>query len=197
MITTGEGGAALTNNANLAEKMTLLRSHGVTRDRELLNKPTMPDWYYEQLCLGLNYRMTDIQAALGISQLKKLPTYLQKRNEIASVYTEDFRNSNISCPKILATNYSSFHLYIVRFDNIKIKKTRDDVFDYLRKNNILVNVHYSTIYKHPYFQKLGIDFEACIEAEKYSENALSLPIYPRLNYSELNKVTSKILDFLG
>lgn len=187
-ITTGEGGMILTNQRELYERLKLFRAHGITREEQLLRKNDGP-WYYEQLELGYNYRITDIQCALGISQMKKLPYFLKRRKEIAKKYQEAFADcKNIQLPYQKPGCENAWHLYIIRVKGGK----RKEVFEQLREAGIGVNVHYIPVYKHPYYQKHGYEGIRCPNAEQYYEEAISLPIYPALKEAEQQYVIEKI-----
>ena len=191
IITTGEGGAVLTNNKNLATKIQRLRSHGITRDpKEMTN---IPDgmWYYQQLELGLNYRMTDIQAALGLSQLKRLDEFVIRRHEIAKLYEKLLINKDIIKPSQSSNCYSSYHLYVIRVKKSS-KISRKQLFERMRTSGILVNVHYIPIYRHPYYSKLGYDYSNFPESEKYYEEAISIPIYYGLSDEKVYEVVEAI-----
>lgn len=186
IITTGEGGVVTTNSNLLHEKLCLLRSHGVTREKRLLNNKKQPDWYYEQILLGYNYRMTDIQAALGISQMRKLDGYVKRRHEIATLYDES--ESKLPGTPIPQAQYSSYHLYVLRINSEKSINKRDHIFKDLRSRGIGVNLHYYPVHLQPYYRKLGFkpgDFPA---AELYAQEGLSLPIFPTLTNEEHEKV---------
>lgn len=184
IITTGEGGMATTNNAELARKMQLLRSHGITRDESQMNKSPDGPWYYEQIDLGFNYRMTDIQAALGLSQLRRLDAFVTKRHEIANTYHALLKSLPISFQTNIPSAYSALHLYVIRLKNEQINKSHLEVFSELRALNIGVNLHYMPVYLQPYYKQFGFKPGYCPEAENYYKEAISLPIYPKLTYSE-------------
>lgn len=183
IITTVEGGMATTNNPQLADKMRLLRSHGVTRDPQLMNKNSGP-WYYEQLELGFNYRLTDIQAALGISQLNRLGEYIEKRNLLASNYRELLKHLPVSYQKVEACNLSSYHLFIIRVNSKVGANSRASVFDALRKANIGVNVHYIPIHTQPYYKEFKYLEQSFKNAEEYYDEAISLPLFPDLTHEQ-------------
>jgi UDP-4-amino-4,6-dideoxy-N-acetyl-beta-L-altrosamine transaminase len=178
IITTGEGGMALTNDANLAKRMQLLRSHGVTRD--LADMDGAPDgpWSYQQIELGFNYRMTDLQAALGLSQMQRLGEFVAQRHVVADRYDQLLAGFPVILPSRGRDVFSSFHLYVVRLELEKIKKTHLQVFEFLREKAIAVNLHYMPIYLHPYYQRMGFDRNYCPRANRYYAEAISLPIYP-------------------
>lgn len=187
-ITTGEGGMVLTNHQELYERLKLFRTHGITREEHLLRKNDGP-WYYEQLDLGYNYRITDIQCALGISQMKKLPYFLERRKEIAERYQEAFADcDNIQCPYQKPGCENAWHLYVIRIKGGK----RKEVFEKLREAGIGVNVHYIPVYQHPYYQEHGYKDISCPNAEQYYEEAISLPIYPALKEAEQEYVIETV-----
>ena len=157
IITSGEGGAIVSNDSELAEKVKLFRSHGITREKDKLKCTDMPNWFYEQQLLGFNYRMTDIAAALGLSQLAKVDNFVKKRNVIAERYSSLLNNFPIKLPKIFYDRTSSFHLYVVRVKSGSAKFNRDALYNHLSNMSIGVNVHYYPIYKQPYYKKLGFD----------------------------------------
>jgi UDP-4-amino-4,6-dideoxy-N-acetyl-beta-L-altrosamine transaminase len=182
IITSGEGGAALTNSIKLSERMKLFRSHGITRDQKKMKHIANNDWYYEQISLGFNYRMTDIHAAIGISQLNRVDYYVEKRNEIAKWYDKRFTNSLVKPLRQNLNVKSSYHLYVVRVSN------RDTLISYLRKNDIAANVHYIPIYRQPYFnRKVRLP-----GAEEYYKSAISLPIFPAIGKNDLTMIVNKI-----
>jgi len=179
-ITTGEGGAAMTNDSELAETMRLLRSHGVTRDSKFMTEKPHGDWYYNQILLGYNYRLSDIQSALGVSQLSRIDDYIEKRNSVASYYDQNLDLSRINIQSQHEEVVSSRHLYVIRLDTHKVKKDRKRIFSELRAANIGVNVHYMPIYRQPFYKKNGYDIQKFKESEKYYSEAISIPIYPAL-----------------
>ena len=188
IITTGEGGIALTNNAEIAKNMGLLRSHGITRDAtEMSHEPDGP-WYYQQIELGFNYRMTDLQAALGLSQMQRLNEFVTKRHTLAKRYNELLSNLPITTPSQHADSYSGLHLYVIRIHLNQIQNSHRQVFDYLREHGIGVNLHYIPIYTQPYYQQIGFNQDDFPEANQYYSEAISLPMYPQLTISEQDKV---------
>ena len=190
-ITTGEGGMILTNNDKLYQRLKLFRTHGITRDDKLMTKND-GSWYYEQLDLGFNYRITDIQCALGISQMDKLPEFLNKRKNIAARYNEAFAcNDNIQIPYQESGCDNAWHLYVIRIKNGK----RKEVFEKLRKAGIGVNVHYIPVYQHPYYRNHGYKDIICPNAEEYYKECISLPLYPGLKDEEQGYVIKKVLEF--
>jgi UDP-4-amino-4,6-dideoxy-N-acetyl-beta-L-altrosamine transaminase len=188
ILTTGEGGAALTNSGTLAQKMIQLRSHGITRDPKSFIYQSEPTFHYEQHDLGFNYRLTDFQAALGLSQLKRLDNFLKRRRQIAAVYNEKLANLNLEIPFQDTNSNSSWHLYVVRVGERDNPYIRNNIFEQLRQMNIGVNLHYIPVYRHPYYAKLGYDPKSFPEAEAYYSQAISLPIHFELTVSEQNLV---------
>ena len=175
-ITTGEGGMIVTDNEEFYQKMMLFRSHGITRDENLMTRNDGP-WFYQQLDLGYNYRITDIQCALGCSQMKKLDRFLALRKEIVARYNEAFADcENIVTPYQLPETESGWHLYIVQVKNCDRRK----VFEALREHGIAVNVHYIPVYMHPYYQEHGYKDVHCRNAEEVYSHIISLPLYPTL-----------------
>lgn len=193
IITTAEGGLAVTNNPSLHNKLTLLRSHGITRDQSLYQNDDHGPWYYEQLELGFNYRMTELQAALGISQCDKLHEFVAKRNALAAAYDEQFNDLPVTPLSQLSDNYSAFHLYVVLTDNQRLDRLA--LFKYLRRQQIGVNVHYIPVHIQPYYQRLGFKPGDFPNAMAYYQSAISLPLYPDLTNQQQTFVISCIRDF--
>ena len=188
IITSGEGGAALTNSKFLDQKMKLLRSHGVTRDQNMMETPSDNIWYYEQVDLGFNYRMTDIHAALGLSQLERLEEYIRLRHQIAEIYDEHFLNADVIKPFRNKINLSAMHLYVIQVD----EKKHGEVFNNLRQLNVGVNLHYIPVHTQPYYQGLGFNWGDFPISEAYYKRAISLPIYPTLSDEQQSYVISKV-----
>jgi len=188
-ITTGEGGMAMTNNQVLAKKMSLLRSHGITRDPSLMTQDLDGPWYYQQIDLGFNYRMTDIQAALGVSQMKRIDTFITKRRELAAKYNRSFQNLPISIQYQHTDTYSAFHLYVIRL-NPEAATSQLSMFKQLREQGIDVNLHYIPVHTQPYYQKMGFNRGDFPQAESYYKEAISLPLYPTLTEKQQDKVIS-------
>jgi UDP-4-amino-4,6-dideoxy-N-acetyl-beta-L-altrosamine transaminase len=183
IITTCEGGMCLTNNSELAIKLGRYRSHGITRQSsEMTHTPDGP-WYYQQIDLGYNYRMTDIQAALGLSQMKRLDEFVAKRHIIAKRYNELLANSEVIIPYQHSDSYSGMHLYVVRIKEDS-QVTHLELFEKLRTAGILVNLHYIPVYSQPYYKKFGYDVENFPNSEKYYATAISLPMYYSLSEKE-------------
>jgi len=197
IITTGEGGMALTNDSGIAEKMSLLRSHGVTRDEKLMTKAPAGPWYYQQIVLGFNYRMTDIQAALGASQMSRLNEFVCKRHELASRYNNKLTQLPIVTPYVSRDAYSAYHLYVIRLELKKINKTHKEVFEQLRDRNIGVNLHYIPVYKQPYYQVMGYSENDFPQAEAYYSEAISLPLYPKLSFGDQDKVIEALIAVIN
>lgn len=188
IITTAEGGVATTNNSVLAKKMNLLRSHGITRDESLMEEPSHGGWYYEQLDLGLNYRMTDMQAALGLSQMSRLHEFVTKRNKLSLVYDDLLKNLPLETPFQIEDSYSARHLYVIRLKLANISLSHKEVFERLRTNGIGVNLHYIPVYLHPYYKKLGFNQEQFPESNKYYQEAISIPIFHAMTFDQQDKV---------
>jgi UDP-4-amino-4,6-dideoxy-N-acetyl-beta-L-altrosamine transaminase len=197
IVTSGEGGVAVTNDAHLHMLMERLRSHGVTRDTAQLTKPTEGPWYYEQIELGFNYRMTDIYAALGASQMSRVDEYVERRQQLAHQYDLLFANKPIKTPWQHPDTYSSFHLYIVRPDFKAMKTNQREVFERLRANGVLANLHYIPVYRQPYYAVMGFDARNFPEAESYYSEAISLPLYPLLTDAQQIEVVQKLMTPLG
>lgn len=190
-ITTGEGGMIVTDDEKLYQRLILFRSHGITRDEKQMTK-NEGAWFYQQLELGYNYRMTDIQCALGCSQMKKLERFLARRRELARRYDEAFADCyNIVTPYQLPETNSGWHLYVIRVHNHDRRK----VFEQLRAAQINVNVHYIPVYQHPYYQEHGYDRGCCPQAERYYGECISLPMYPALRDEEQQYVIEKVLEY--
>lgn len=180
IITTGEGGMALTNDVRLAKHMQILRSHGITRDtHEMTHEPDGP-WYYQQIDLGFNYRMTDLQAALGLSQMQRLDEFVTIRHTVAKRYDELLKDLPMVTPCQHPESYSAFHLYVIRLKLEQLGKTHLAFFEALRSAGVGVNLHYIPVYLQPYYQRLGFKGGHCPEAERYYAEAISLPMYPGL-----------------
>lgn len=183
-ITTGEGGMIVTDNEDFYKKMILFRSHGITRDDSMMTRNDGP-WFYQQFNLGYNYRITDIQCALGCSQMKKLDRFLARRKEIVARYNEAFADcDNIITPYQLSDTESGWHLYIVQVKNCD----RRQVFENMREKGIGVNVHYIPVYMHPYYQEHGYENVHCANAEEIYSHIISLPLYPGLTSEQQDYV---------
>lgn len=197
IITSGEGGMALTNDAKIANKMARLRSHGITRaQHEMTQAPDGP-WYYQQIDLGFNYRMTDIQAALGLNQMQRLDEFVTKRQSIAQRYDELLSDLWVTSPWQNLDSSSAWHLYIVRLKREEITFSQKDIFERLRRVGIWVNLHYIPVYRHPFFEVMGLRRQEFSEAEKYYAEAISLPIYPTLSEAQQSEVVERMKAPLG
>ena len=196
IITTGEGGMALTNNYSLAEKMELLRSHGITRDPEKMTHDSDGPWYYQQIDLGYNYRMTDIQAALGLSQLKRLDSYVSRRQILAERYDQLLAKFPIILPFQHEDNYSAFHLYVIRMKKESSQLNHMQVFEFLRDKGIGVNLHYIPVHTQPYYKHMGFKDGDFPQAESYYKEAISLPLFPTMTESEQDMVVTALSEAL-
>ena len=193
IITAGEGGMALTNSEDLSIRMRRFRSHGITSTPEnMLQRPKDEIWNYQQIDLGFNYRMTDIHAALGLSQMKRLDEFVAKRHAIANQYVELLRNLPLATPWQNPSSYSSFHLYIIQLKLDQINKSQKEVFKELNAAHIGVNLHYIPVYRQPYYEKLGFKPGYCPAAERYYAETISIPMYPALTNEELSYVTNTL-----
>jgi len=191
IVTTAEGGVAVTNDEQLAQKMALLRSHGITRDPGQMTQSPDGPWYYQQIELGWNYRMTELQAALGVSQLDRLEQFVDRRNALADRYDDELAKLPLALPGRQAQTRSSFHLYIIRLREADRARHRS-MFERLRKKGIGVNLHYIPVHLQPYYRDLGFsegDFPA---AEDYYKRAISIPLYSLMNYAEQDEVIAAI-----
>ena len=198
IITTGEGGMATTNNRNIMRKLKLFRSHGITKEKKYFKSFETPSWQYEQHLLGFNYRMSDIAAALGNSQLKKLDGFIKKRNHLTKVYYNLLKDLPITFQEVPKDTTSSFHLFIIRILNSKKKKNlRDKLFLYLRSKNIYVNLHYPPIHLQPYYKSLGFNKGMFPESEAYSKEAISLPLHVDLSKKDQLKVINHLYKFFN
>lgn len=192
IITTAEGGMALTNDAELAKKMALLRSHGITRDPAQMTHKADGPWYYQQIDLGFNYRMTELQAALGVSQMDRLDQYVACRHQLAQRYNELLADLPILTPWQLPETYSGLHLYVIRLQLDKVDKTHRQVFESLRESEIGVNLHYIPVHTQPYYQRMGFSQGDFPEAERYYAEAISLPMYPTMSDTQQVEVVSAV-----
>ncbi|APS82263.1 UDP-4-amino-4,6-dideoxy-N-acetyl-beta-L-altrosamine transaminase [Piscirickettsia salmonis] len=192
IITTGEGGALVTNDSKLAEKIALLSSHGVTGDKRLMQESAEGGWYYEQLDLGFNYRITDLQCALGISQFLRLDQFVQQRHQHYQYYNGLLKDLPVTLPSQSRCSYSALHLYPIQVE----KMIRKSVFDFLRENKIGVNVHYIPVYLQPYYKRLGFKQGYCPNAEEYYQKAISLPMFYDLVENEQAYVVEKLKEAL-
>ncbi|MFG6106705.1 UDP-4-amino-4,6-dideoxy-N-acetyl-beta-L-altrosamine transaminase [Leptothoe sp. EHU-05/26/07-4] len=188
IITTGEGGMVVTNRADLYEKLIRLRIHGITRDSELLQEKSHGPWYYQQLELGYNYRITDLQAALGVSQLYRIDEFVEKRRWLAERYNKLLQDLPLVLPWQHGDTVSSWHLYVVRLKLDKLSKTHRQIFEALRQADIGVNVHYIPVHTQPYYQQFGFVWGDFPESEKYYREEMSLPLYYGLTQTDQDRV---------
>lgn len=188
IITTAEGGMAMTNDDELAARMGLLRSHGITRDPALMTHESHGPWYYQQIELGLNYRMTELQAALGRSQLQRLDEYVARRHEIARRYDELLADLPVVTPWQHPDGYSGAHLYVIRLIRDRISRAHRQIFDALRDNGVGVNLHYIPVYTQPYYAAMGFQAGRFPQSERYYAEAISLPIFQAMSSQQQNKV---------
>ena len=196
IITTAEGGIATTNSKKLADAMRIYRNNGITKNSNLFvfKSKNLP-WYYEQQTHGFNFRMNDISAALGLSQLERFKKFIKKRNAIANLYKRKLNNYPIKFQKILSYNLSSYHLFVIQFDLEKSKYSYKEMFNKLRSKNIYVNLHYMPIHCSPYFKKKGFKFNQFPVSENYSLSSMSIPIYFDLKIKKIIQITNLIKNF--
>jgi UDP-4-amino-4,6-dideoxy-N-acetyl-beta-L-altrosamine transaminase len=198
IITSGEGGMALTNDAALHRKMSLLRSHGITADQaEMQPRPKDELWNYQQIDLGFNYRMTDIQAALGLSQMQRLEEFVDRRHAIAARYDQLLDGLALTLPWQHPDSYSGFHLYIVRLQLDRIPASHLQVYATMRAAGVLVNLHYIPVYRQPYFETMGFVQGYCPQAEQYYRETLSIPMYPGLTTKQQDDVLTILTEAIS
>jgi|TARA_B110000879_G_C11172234_1_gene514145 UDP-4-amino-4,6-dideoxy-N-acetyl-beta-L-altrosamine transaminase len=196
IITTAEGGAALTNDNDIYQKLLLLRSHGITRDVDKMTELAHGSWYYQQISLGYNYRMTDIQAALGTSQVKRIHEFITKRHQISSRYNDLLANLPVQTPVSLINTKSALHLYVIRLKLDEINASHSDIFEALRANGIGVNIHYIPIHMQPYYKSMGFKSGDYPNSEQYYNEAISLPMFPKLSEAEQDEVVDVLTSIL-
>ena len=192
IITTAEGGLATTNDERLLERMQLFRSHGVTRDSELMTKKSEGGWYYQQVELGFNYRMTELQAALGVSQMERLDEFVALRHERQKRYDELLKKLPIIVPYQDLNSYSALHLYPIQIQTDIVKNTRKEIFEALRKNDIGVNVHYIPVHTQPYYENIGFKRGDFPNAESYYESAISVPLFHTMTFEQQDQVITAL-----
>lgn len=197
IITTAEGGMALTNDDQLAEKMNLYRSHGVTRDQNLMTHEADGPWYYQQVALGFNYRMTELQAALGVSQMARLDDFVARRHQLAKRYNEQLKVLPITLPWQHPDSYSGLHLYVIRLQLDNITRSHRQVFEALRELGIGVNLHYIPVHTQPYYQQMGFKAGDYPQAEQYYREAISLPMYQGMTETQQDEVVQALTAALG
>ncbi len=197
IITTGEGGMALTNDPEISNRLQRHRSHGITANpHEMSDRPANEIWNYQQIGLGYNYRMTDIAASLGLSQLSRLDEIVKKRHLIAQRYDQELSSLPLTIPFQHQDTYSSYHLYIIRLNLDKITKTQPQIFKEMYENGIMVNLHYIPVYRQPFYEKMGFKKGYCPESESYHREALSIPMYPTLTTEEQGYVIKKFQEIV-
>lgn len=197
IITTAEGGMVLTNDAELAGRVNLLRSHGITREPALMTHEADGPWYYQQIDLGFNYRMTELQAALGVSQMARIDNYVARRHELANRYDAQLAGLPVTCQRRHPHDYSGLHLYVIRLQLDRVGKTHREVFELLREQGIGVNLHYIPVYRQPYYQRMGFRLSDFPQSEQYYREAISIPLYPTLTEGEQDLVVKGIYRALG
>ncbi len=192
IITTAEGGMAVTNDTELANRMALLRSHGITRDPAQMTHEADGPWYYQQIDLGFNYRMTELQAALGFTQMERLDQYVARRHQLAHRYDDLLRELPVTTPWQHPDSYSGLHLYVIRLQLDKIQKTHRQVFEALRELGIGVNLHYIPVHIQPYYQRMGFQIGDFPEAESYYAEAISLPMFQTMSEAQQDEVVAAL-----
>lgn len=197
IITTAEGGAATTNSKILNHRLKLLRNHGITREKKYLNRKKFPSWYYEFKELGYNYRLNEIQAALGLSQLKKLNRWVSYRNKLADIYRRELKNLPINYPAKMKGFYSSYHLFVITIFKNSKTISRNKIFNILKKKGIQANVHYIPIHTHPFFKKIGFKNLNFPKANKYYNSCLTLPLYAGLTKKKQKKIIKILKKILS
>ena len=197
IVTTGEGGMILTNNRDLYEKLTLYRSHGITRDPEKMTHAADGAWYYQQIDLGYNYRMTDLQAALGHSQMQRLDEFVARRRELAARYNELLRDLPLTMPHVMEGTSPSWHIYVVRLDFARIGKTKEQIFTEMKERGIVLNLHYIPVHLQPYYERLGFAKGDFPHSEAYYEEALTLPLYYTLTDEQQNEIVAALGEVLA
>ena len=196
IITTAEGGLATTNNKKLSERMQLFRSHGVTHDPGLMTKEAEGGWYYQQVELGFNYRMTELQAALGVSQMRRLDEFIVKRHKLQERYDLLLEDLPIIKPYQDKDSYSALHLYPIKIQVNKVKNTKKEIFEALRKNGISVSVHYIPVHTQPYYENIGFKKGCYPNAESYYQRSISIPLYFGLTLEQQDKVIESLKQVL-
>lgn len=192
IVTTGEGGALTTNDPKLAARLAELRTHGITRTPDRMNGASEGPWYYEQVELGLNYRLTDIQAALGLSQMQRIDAFIARRREIAARYDDRLSNLPLVTPAQRADGRSAYHLYPIRLHLDRLRKSRREIFEALRAANIGVQVHYIPVHLQPFYRKFGFKEGDFPESERYYAGAITLPLFAKLTDTEQDMVVERV-----
>ena len=196
IVTTGEGGMVLTNDAALYEKLRLYRSHGITRDPRYMTHESDGPWYYQQIALGFNYRMTDMQAALGCSQMDRLDEFVARRRALAARYDTLLQGLPVVTPYVMTEAHPSWHIYIIRINHEQIGKTKQQVFEAMKKRGIALNLHYIPVHRQPYYEKLGFHRGDFIQSEKYYEEAFTLPLFYELTDEQQNYIVESLRNVL-
>ena len=192
IITTAEGGLATTNDKELSERMQLFRSHGITRNSESMSKLSEGGWYYQQVDLGFNYRMTELQAALGVSQMERIDEFVTLRHKRQKRYDELLKNLPVITPYQDMDSYSALHLYPIQIQTDKVKNTRKEIFQELRKNDIGVNVHYIPVHTQPYYENMGFKKGDFPNAERYYKSAISIPLFHAMTFDQQDQVVTAL-----
>jgi len=193
-ITTGEGGMILTNNQKLSEKIHLYRSHGITRDTKKMINKEEGHWYYEQLLLGFNFRMSDIHAALGISQMNSLDKFISKRNELSQIYTEELKGLPLTIQRVRKEDLSAWHIFVIRLKLSELKLSRLEIYNSLRNKGIGVNVHYIPVHLHPFYKNLGFNKGDFPNSENYYDGAITIPMFTKLKKKEMKLVIQALKE---
>ena len=193
-ITTGEGGMILTNNQKLSEKIHLYRSHGITRDTKKMINKEEGLWYYEQLLLGFNFRMSDIHAALGISQMNSLDKFISKRNELSQIYTEELKGLPLTIQRVRKEDLSAWHIFVIRLKLSELKLSRLEIYNSLRNKGIGVNVHYIPVHLHPFYKNLGFNKGDFPNSENYYDGAITIPLFTKLKKKEMKLVIQALKE---
>jgi len=196
IITTAEGGLATTNDEQLAETMGLLRSHGISREPHLLTREADGGWYYEQIDLGFNYRMTELQAALGVSQLRRVDQFVERRNQLYQQYQKPLSALPITLPYTHPDNYSALHLYPIQLNLDDLTKSKTQVFDELRAAGLGVNLHYIPVHTHPYYEAMGFKTGDFPVSEAYYQRAISIPLFHAMTEAEQDQVVQILRSVL-
>jgi dTDP-4-amino-4,6-dideoxygalactose transaminase len=197
IITTGEGGVAITNDTALANRMRRLRAHGITKDEKLMDvRPNNEVWTYQQIELGFNYRMTDIQGAMGLSQIQRIDDFVSRRHDIAERYDSELSSVPIRTPHQASNIYSAYHLYSIRINEAESGKTQQQVYEKFWQEGIAVNLHYIPVHRHPYYEQLGFKAGEFPESEQFHREVISLPMYPTLAEDDQAKVIDCLRSFL-
>jgi len=196
VITAGEGGMATTRDRELARRMRLLRSHGVSRDPEEMTCEPKGEWYYEQLMLGFNYRMTDIQAALGLSQLQRIDSFLSRRKDLADRYETLLAPLPVTVPAYQSGADPGLHLFVIRLDEDVVGRDRNTVFSGMRQRGIGVNLHYIPVYRQPYYRQFGYDYADFPQSERYYRDAMTIPLHPAMSEADQDTVIAALTGSL-